>query len=483
MHPRDLAVVLWTFTVLVALGVMTHAWFRARAQAATLAAPARTLAWISLAVLAGLAVAAFAVAPTPLKGWHAVVGLLVGGGLGLAWGYGPGWASGASGDAVRDTLVRFATALVPFVLADAWVSDPVLLTYGLFGGVLGLSATVLPLSLSEEPRAEAMALTLALVGGMAAAVVWGDRAVSQYGVGTARALGWSALAVGVRYATLSLPRTWGPLAGALLLAGIAFPVGLWGLRLDPRFLMAALAGVAVALVLGAMARLAERAEPARAIADIGIALVAGGALLLCNRFFGIHGVAIAGVGLTLFLADQGRAFSAAGLLGASFAGRALLQLFLDRTYLRQVGVDLTHPYTAFGLVAALLVPFALQALRRYFPLRGVLLGIGAFFTLLLPLGMGYFIHIEPLATYLMGLILLGLTFALARPETGTPSFATLVPPLLLGAATLSLLSAPWLIAVMNTPRASRIAVFAALAIVVLGYLLALVRRPNQPVAA
>ncbi|HEY9900531.1 MAG TPA: hypothetical protein V6D00_15245 [Pantanalinema sp.] len=481
MHPRQIAVVLWIFTVLVALGIVAHAWYRERLQATPRAATPRALAWACAAVLAGMGVAAFAVAPTPLKGWHALGGLLVGGGLGLAWAYAPLLAG--AGDATRDTLLRFSIALVPFVLADVGVSDPVLLSYALFGGVLGLAATVLIQSLDQAPRAAELALALALVGALAAAMVWGDRAAPQHSIGTSRALAWAALALGCRYATLSLPGAWGAPAGGLLLAGLALPAGLWGLRLDPRFLWAALAGVVAALVLGAMARMAARAEAARAIAALGVALVAGGALLLCNRFFGIHGVAIAGVGAGLFLADRGLAFSAAGLLASSFAGRALLQLFLDRTYLRQVGVDLTHPYTALGLAAALLVPFALQALCRHFSLKGILLGIAAFLTLSLPLGMGYFVHIEPLATYVMGLVLLGLTFALARPESGTPQLGILLPPVLLGASALSLLSAPWLISVMNTPRPMRAAVFAALSIVLFGYGLALVRRRLDPTVA
>ncbi|MNL79216.1 hypothetical protein D3C87_2057710 [compost metagenome] len=84
----------------------------------------------------------------------------------------------------------------------------------------------------------------------------------------------------------------------------------------------------------------------------------------------------------------------------------------------------------------------------------------------------------------MGLILLGLTFALARQEGAEPPLGVLLPPLLLGAASLCLLSAPWLISVMNTPRPTRLAVFAALSLVLLGYGLALVRRrPDQPTAA
>jgi hypothetical protein len=476
MPAGQIPVALWIFTVLVALGIPVHVWYRARAQAT---APSPALAWICIAVLAGLGVAAFAVAPTALTGWHALGGLLVGGGIGLAWGFAPA----AEGDATRDTLARFSIALLPMVLADVWVGDPVLLSYALFGGVLGLAAIVLVHALGAAPRAQEMTLALALVGALAVAMVWGDRATAQHSIGSARSLAWAALAVGCRYATLSLPRPWGGPAGALLLAGLALPTGLWGLRLDPRFLWAALAGVVVALVLGVLVRMAERAETARALAAIGVALVAGGALLLCNRFLGIHGVAIAGVGVGIFLADQGFAFTAASVLASSFAGRALLQLFLDRTYLRQVGVDLTHPYTAIGLVASLLVPFALQALCRHFALRGALLGIAAFLTLLLPLGMGYFVHIEPLATYVMGLVLLSLTLALARPEPGAPQLGVLLPPLLLGASALALLSAPWLISVMNTPRLSRVAVFAALSVVLLGYGLALVRHRLETTVA
>lgn len=483
MHPRDLAVALWVFTILVSLGVLGVAWASARGQAAPVSPRATPDARLTSALLAAVALVAYAVAPTPLKGLHALAGLIVGGALGLSWAHVRHVLVAPADDAVKASLTGFAVALPLAVCADVWVSDPVLLSYGLFGAVLGFATVTLPMALSESPRTESLTLLLALLGGLAAAMVWGDRAALQHSVGTSRVLGFAALSLAVRYATLALPQAWASLAGGLLLASISLPLGLWWLRLDPRFLWAALAGVALAVALGGLVRLAARAEAARALADVGVALVAGGVLLLCNRLFGIHGVAIAGVGLTIFLADRGSAAAVAALLGSAFAGRALLQLFLDRTYLRQVGVDLTHPYTALGLVAALLVPFALQGLRRYFPVRGPLLALTSFFAIALPLGLGYFVHIEPLATYMTGLVLLGITFALARPEAGVPSLSALVPPLLLSAAPLSLLSAPWLIQVMNTPRATRIAVFVAVSILLLGYLLAVVRSRVEPTVA
>ncbi|MNK76734.1 hypothetical protein D3C87_963110 [compost metagenome] len=59
-----------------------------------------------------------------------------------------------------------------------------------------------------------------------------------------------------------------------------------------------------------------------------------------------------------------------------------------------------------------------------------------------------------------------------------------MPPLLISASAVGILSAPWLITVLNVPRKDRLIVFACLTLLLLAYLIALVRqRPAAPAEA
>lgn len=485
MPIHDLPPLLWLAASLMAIVVMAIALFRSfRAPAGELVPLTGMLRWLPLILLPLMAAGAFFLAPAADKGLLALVGILAGGLLG--WGLGMGPASLFWRDEpARDLLARWSVALVGLVALDALVPDAVLASYAVMGGLLGMAVTVLPLALAAHARAEAMSATLALVAVAGAGLVWGDRALAAASLGSAWALALAALVLLLSYGATHLPRLVAPFAAAVVLAALAAPLGAWGFRLSPQVLWPSLLGFALAAVLALLLVVSERipTERSGSLPMLAMVLVAGGCLLLANRLFGMFGVTLAGIGLSVLLLARGRAPMLAGILVAGFAGRAFLQLFLDRTYLNQYGVDLTHTYTSFGLVAAFLVPFALVALRRDVLPSGLLLAIEALLVLVLPVLMGYFIHVDPLASYLAGLLVtLYVLGILSPPGFGEGRFAALMPPLLISASAVSLLAAPWLITVLNAPRQDRLTVFAVVLVLLLAYLVALTRGPSTPQA-
>src|SRR5690606_57872 len=107
------------------------------------AAPDGVLRWIPPALIALMAVGMAFLAPSGEKAGPAIAGIIVAG-LG-SWGLGmaPSWLFWRD-DAARDLLVRAAAGLGLLVLVDAWVPDPVLSSYVVMGGLLGMACTALP---------------------------------------------------------------------------------------------------------------------------------------------------------------------------------------------------------------------------------------------------------------------------------------------------------------------------------------------------
>lgn len=487
MPIHALTPLLWLAALLAALIVLAVGlWRNFRALEVPAAMPTGMLRWLPLALLPLLAAGAYMLAPGADKGLLAISGLFAGGLMGWAFGMGPTvlfWRD----EPTRDLLARTSLALLGLLVIERLVPDAVLASYAVMGGLLGLASAAMPLALTAHARAEAMSATLGIVSIAAAGLVWGDRVAAAGPLAAPWALALMALMLVVGYASTWLPRVASPFVAPLLLAALVAPIGAWGLRLAPQVLWPSLLGFALAAALALVWLACERIPRERSgtLLELAMVLVAGGCLLLANRLFGMFGVCLTGIGLTLLLLARGRAPMLAGILVAGFAGRAFLQLFLDRTYLNQYGVDLTHTYTSFGLIAAFLVPFALVALRRDLAPSGVLLALEALAILLFPPLMGYFIHVDPLASYLAGLLVTLYVLGILAPTGfGEGRFAALMPPLLLSAAASSLLAAPWLITVLNAPRQDRLVVFAAATVLVLAYLVALTRqRPPAPAEA
>ncbi|MNX35435.1 hypothetical protein D3C86_657010 [compost metagenome] len=487
MPLRDLPPLLWLLAALAAVAVVGFALFRNfRAPESESRPPVGALRWLPPALIVLMAVGTFGLAPSPDKGGLAIAGLVVAGALGWGMGMGPSWAFWRD-EPARDLLARAAAGLGLLVLTDALVPDPVMASYVVMGGLLGFACTALPLALAGHTRAEGLSSTLGLMAALGAGLVWGDRAFPDVSLGSAWALGFAALTLGISYAMTWLPRSAAPFVGAGLAMALAAPLGFWGFRLEANVVLPSLMGLGLAVALSLLFLVSERTsrENAGPLPALALVLVAGGCLLLANRLFGMFGVSLAGIGLSLLVVAQGRAPLLAGILVSGFAGRAFLQLFLDRTYLNQYGVDLTHTYTSFGLIAAFFIPFALAALRRTIAPAGIFVGIEALAVLVLPALMGYFIHVDPLASYLAGLLVTTYVLGILAEEGLTAyRFAPLMPPVLISASAVGILSAPWLITVLNVPRKDRLIVFACLTLLLLAYLIALVRqRPAAPAEA
>lgn len=442
-----------------------------------------TLRGVSAAVLMVLALLGFLLSPSPDKGGLTAGGVLVGGGLGLLFGMGPGrllWGD----DPSRDALGRAGLLLACLVAADVFIPDPVLLSYSAVSFLIGLSAVALPLALVEHPRASGFSASLAMAGILGAAVIWGDRALPAGSLGSSWALAFGALSLAFAYLSSYLPRTFAPFAGALLTAAVVFPFGAWIVRMTPAQVLPALLGLALSMLLAGYVLLMERAERPGPLPTMALILVAGGTLLLANRLFGMYGTALVGLGLFPLAVSGARAVPLAGLAMTAFAGRALLQVFLDRTYLHQYGADLTHVYTSFGLLSAFLMPYALMGLRQAYAPRSVLLAIEALIALALPGLMGYFIHVDPVASYAAGLLMATFVLGLlGEVQVVRCRFDALMPPLVLSATATALIGAKWMITVMNAPRGQRLVVFLVLLALLTVYLVALVRRPSSEVAA
>lgn len=483
MPTRDLPSLLWLVAIAGSLLPFAAALSRNSRLTGGIEESNGALKGVAAALLLVLALLGFLISPSPDKGAFTAGGILVGGGLGLALALGPSlllWRD----EPGRDALGRAGLWLACLVAADLFIPDPVLLSYAIASFLIGLSAVALPLALAEHPRAATFSASLAVAGIVGAGVVWGDRALPANTLGSAWALGFGALSLAFSYLSSFLPRKGAPFAAAVLTAALAVPLGSWVVRLSPGFVLPCLLGLVLAMVLAGCVLLSERVERLGPLPTLILVLVAGGTLLLANRLYGMFGVTLAGLGMMPLLVAGPRAVSLGGLVLAAFAGRAFLQVFLDRTYLRQYGADLTHIYTSFGLLSALLMPYALLSLRQAYAPRSTLLAIEALLALVWPWLMGYFIHVDPVASYVAGLLMVIFVLGiLGEAQLTRFRFDALMPPLVVAASAASLVGAKWMITVMNAPRMQRSGVFLMLLALIALYLVTLLKRPQAEVTA
>jgi hypothetical protein len=308
-------------------------------------------------------------------------------------------------------------------------------------------------------------LALALVAALGAAMTWWPTESPSAAAGLAW---WPALAclVPAAWAWGGQGR-WVPLGAGLALAvGVQLALavsGWWG--------PTAWALGALALAVGLLASTAPEGDWRGPGAWLGVAL-AGLAWVLVGRVGGMGAMACAPLLLLVGAAGGRGQLTWWAALGAIFAGRGWLQLYLSRMDLTGYGLDLTHPYAHAALwVGALLVGLAAALRPGLRPAQGATLGLGL---VAFPVLLGHAWHPEALGTLLVGL---GLATAWAAgqggvSETEAQQLPALAPPLVLGAVTVSLLAAPWLVSAMQAPRLERAAVLGlglALALAWLGW--------------
>lgn len=326
-----------------------------------------------------------------------------------------------------------------------------------------------------ESRAIPGALLAAQIAAMAAAAIWGEKAHAAYNVGGALPVAVAAgLLIVVAIASLLFPdrSPLPPIATAILGAILAYLICLI-FRLPQSFAPIA-AGCAVAAVTVAFLQAAPDNElpPLMILALVGLA---GGTVLLINRLYGMQGLGLAAVGLLPLAAGNPRNGRwLAAVLVALFAVRALLQVFLDRSYLRHDGVNITQTYAFGGLILGVLLPVAAARLKQALPGKRILPGATAILLTLIPLLVGYMVHLLPLAAFLAGLI--AGAFVLALFVDKAESAAGYLGPLAILATAAAITAAPYLTSVINAPRTTRLIVLAVATFVALAYALAMSRR-------
>lgn len=389
-------------------------------------------------------------APEPAKGIATAVGALLG--LATAWvSEWRTWPEPAVSGA-RLGIASLATALVLLIWPDAVVQS-----YGLAGMAAALAAC------------------------QAFAVLYG-----QVGIGTGVLAGFSLLALGSlgwlgRLGTLHATTSWlvtaSAAAAGLAASGWAWPNRRWlpplGAGAAAALALVALPPVTAlhplpALCLGIALAVGLALVPAESADRSGTAVVAtiaaAATLLLSLRLGGVATLSVTGLGL-IGLAGVFPLHWGGVLLGVAGA-RLAMQLFLARMDLTDLGIDLTHTYAFVGLLAGVFWPLALATLYpRYRARRIVLLPLG-WSLVLTPVLLGFLLHVEPLASFACGLFAMAIVLGFMRYPQGNQVASDLSLPLLSLTLATGLVSAQWLVTMINATRYNRAVVLVVLLLLV-----------------
>ncbi|MEN9202808.1 MAG: hypothetical protein Q6K80_06330 [Thermostichus sp. DG_1_6_bins_120] len=166
---------------------------------------------------------------------------------------------------------------------------------------------------------------------------------------------------------------------------------------------------------------AASAQPERGLllwrACLGLMLVGGGALLAL-RLGGSYGAALLGLGCLAFPSRWG------ALAALFLAARPLLQNLLHQFHLQTAGIDLTQPYVYAALylgIAGMLLAALIHSLYGQDNPRitGISLTLAS---LVVPPAVGYFIHAQPQAAFLLGALMTALVLAALEPVLGQQAF-------------------------------------------------------------
>ncbi|MBM3269986.1 MAG: hypothetical protein FJZ01_20315 [Candidatus Sericytochromatia bacterium] len=436
--------------------------------------------WNAVLVL-GWAGAAWWLAPAG-KTWPLAIAVVAGGAIaGLI----------ALGPLREESRLRapggFAAVVAAFAIAAlATGGDAAARQWAALGLPLGMALPALTAGVfRREAEAFAGALAAGQATALAGALIWADRIYPAHQVGTGAVLGFAgavALLMALAAFALSAQPARAPVAAGALAALAAYLLVALALRQPHLAIPAAIgAGMAALLALGAGLAGPPEEEPPALVAVL-LLVLAGGTLLLINRLYGMPGLGMCGIGLAALATADNRATRwLAALLPAAFGARALLHLFLDRTYLRVEGVDVTQTYAFAALILGFVVATALVRFRAELAADAWSGGAAAGLLAATPVLVGYLIHILPLAGFLAGLIAAG--FALAALCDGLEEGAARLAPYLGLACAGAAAAAPFLTEVINAPRVQRAIVFAVVTGIASWYVVSTLRSQSRPAAA
>jgi len=229
-------------------------------------------------------------------------------------------------------------------------------------------------------------------------------------------------------------------------------------------------------LLALLTMLVLLSEVSLASSSILLTILLAGGLALALRLLGVFG----GLIYTLALlngfwfgmknlepsADRQGLWAKAMIFAAVLvAGRAAIQYYLLESNYASLGVVITHPYTFVALFLGICLPgiFWIMERERILPtaLTIVLLGI------VLPIVMGVFLHVRPMAGYLLGLTVA--SFMAALLFSGSEGLA-LLTYLNLGAVSLGL---PLFKEISNLSRLVRLEILGGLFVVTVVFFLLL----------
>jgi len=360
----------------------------------------------------------------------------------------------------------------------------------LWGCGLGMGLVGIPL-LGALAEAEMLSVLMGLAQGWSgiAALTWGSRLLEMGAVRAPASLSdlpWPVL-LPVGLAALSLVAGTLPLltvperdsetesnrllsalgqgVGWLVATALALALVRNGLYQDPFWALLYGAGVLLSWALLALEGGIPAPEGKEALlwrACVSLTLVGGGALLAL-RLGGSYGAALLGLGCLAFPSRWG------AMAALFLSARPLLQNLLHQFNLQVAGIDLTQPYVAAALYLGM-ASMGLAALVHwlYGQDRPLPTGIGlTLASLLLPLGVGYFVHAQPQAAFLLAALITALILAALQPialdQEGRRATWTGIQSL--GLATLAILgsnlSRNWTVTGFYATRLERALVLAA----------------------
>lgn len=297
-------------------------------------------------------------------------------------------------------------------------------------------------------------------------------------------------------------------------------IGSYVIRIDPKLLLPIFIGYLTAFLLSLFLQFSARQENDNLSYTLTSAsltvLLSAAAILLANRLYGAYGVALLSLGMvgaTPFLTtlaalrpvvlaaeDQGRTPRAgmlpdllragSGSLLLPFLlitismvalGRGYLGFYLEETGLNLTGIVITHAYSFASLLLGIVFPLLLAAALAHTYRKTNFAALLGILIIIFPVFAGFFLHLEPLGGFWVGLLLSSLATSifflyfkkyLLGEEQGNmvarfislfiSTLSALILPLIITAVMMT----PWLLTVVNATRSLRVTVFIGISLLI-----------------